>query len=143
MALFRLKKNTEASKEAKNEALQEKGVLKKNVERKEEKKMPAQDSLLRHSTDLSQVLVRPRVTEKATLCAERGVYVFDISPKANKRDVFRAIKALYNVEPKKIRVAKVPRKLVHVKGTRNKVGFKSGGKKAYVYVREGDTIDIV
>lgn len=88
----------------------------------------------------ANVLVRPRVTEKAAGLSEKGVYVFDIQKNANKRDVSNAVKAFYNVTPERVRVIPVPAKEVFVRG---KVGTKKGGKKAYVYLKEGDKIEIV
>jgi large subunit ribosomal protein L23 len=82
-------------------------------------------------------LVRPRVTEKATMLAERNVYTFDVARDATKNEIEKAIKTLYNVAPKKIRVLPNPYKTTMIRG---KVGTKGGGKKALVYLNEGDTI---
>ncbi len=85
------------------------------------------------------VLKHPRVTEKATLSAERNVYVFDVVPEANKFQVKEAIKSLYKVIPVKVNIITVPAKRIIYRG---KKGVKSGGKKAYVYLKEGDKINI-
>lgn len=92
-------------------------------------------------TSLSHVLSRPRITEKATDAAARGVYVFDVSQKSNKRMVMQAIAELYKVTPRKVSIV-----TVHPKNVRNmrtgRAGVKQGGKKAYVYLKEGDTITL-
>ena len=94
-----------------------------------------------HKTkDLSHILRRPRVTEKASMKAETGVYAFEIDVSATKNDVAAAVKKLYNVSPIKIAVVPIPPKNVIV---RNKRGVKKGGKKAYVYLKEGDKIEFV
>ena len=49
-----------------------------------------------------------------------------------------AIKAFYKVTPEKINIVRNPSKTVFVRG---KKGVKSGVKKAYVYLKEGDKIE--
>ncbi len=85
-------------------------------------------------------IIRPRVTEKATTVAERGVHVFEIEKGTTKREVVKAVMELYKVQPVKVNVVKIPRKQVFVRG---KKGFKAGGKKAYVYLKKGEKIEIV
>lgn len=89
----------------------------------------------------SNKIIRPRVTEKATAATERGsIYVFEVEPGASKKEIAAAIKNLYKVTPVKINVVKIPRKQVFVRG---KKGFKAGGKKAYVYLKKGEKIEVV
>lgn len=85
-------------------------------------------------------IIRPRVTEKATTVAEGGIYVFEIEKGTTKREVAKAIEELYKVKPIKVGIVKIPRKQVFVRG---KKGFKAGGKKAYVYLKKGDKIEII
>ena len=42
--------------------------------------------------DIAHVLKQPRITEKATESAERGAYVFEVSPRATKKDVAQAVR---------------------------------------------------
>lgn len=87
------------------------------------------------------VLFRPRVTEKATeKSANDNVYVFEIFKNITKKDVASAIHSKYNVRPFKISIVKIPSKKIRSRG---KVGFRSSGKKAYVYLKKGDKIEIV
>ena len=90
--------------------------------------------------DPAAVLVRPRITEKASFKAEENVYTFEVSVKATKTEVIKAIKALYNVDPIKVNMVKIPSKRTFSRG---KWGVKSGGKKAYVYLKKGDTIELM
>ena len=85
------------------------------------------------------IMKQPRITEKATVSAEGGAYVFDVFPRATKGDVVRAVKELYHVTALKVRIAAIPRKSVFVRG---RVGVKGGGKKAYVYLKKGEKIEI-
>ena len=91
--------------------------------------------------DLSHVLSHARITEKATMQQSGSVYTFDIASSATKRDIMRAVYQIYKVSPKKIRVVTIPTKTVrHARS--GKMGVKGGGKKAYVYLKQGDSITI-
>lgn len=84
------------------------------------------------------VLLRPRVTEKASFLSALNVYTFEISPKASKAEVAKAVKAFYNVSPLRVNIVKNPNKKISFRG---KSGVKQGVKKAYVYLKEGDKIE--
>lgn len=88
-----------------------------------------------------QVIVRPRITEKAALKSEVArAYTFEVTPKANKFSVAAAIKELYKVTPVKVNIVNLPSKNVVKRG---KKGVKAGARKAYVYLKEGDKIEFV
>jgi large subunit ribosomal protein L23 len=91
--------------------------------------------------DYAHVLRNPRITEKATMHSMQGVYVFDIATSATKRDIIRAVSEIYKVLPRKVSIATVPSKNVRSVRT-GKKGIKSGGKKAYIYLKKGETITI-
>ena len=88
------------------------------------------------------ILLAPRITEKGAYLSESGVYLFNVAVDATKHDIMAAIKKIYNVTPRKVTVATVPRKVVATRNT-NRKGKTVGGKKAYVYLKKGETIDIV
>ena len=89
--------------------------------------------------NLTQVLMHARVTEKASMHQSSGIYTFDISAEATKRDILQAVKKLYGVTPRKINVVTVRAKNVRSART-GKAGVKKGGRKAYVYLKQGDSI---
>jgi ribosomal protein L23 len=91
--------------------------------------------------DHSSTLLHARITEKATENAGLSVYTFDVSPSATKRGILQAVKKIYGVTPRKIAIVRVPSKNVRSMRT-GKRGVKSGGKKAYVYLKKGETITI-
>jgi len=68
------------------------------------------------------------------------VYVFEIAPKANKKDVAQAVKEQYKVTPVKVTTVTTPAKRTVVRGKR---GTKASFKKAYIYLKKGDKIEIV
>lgn len=94
-----------------------------------------------NGNDTAYVLLRPRITEKATILQERGAYVFDVSPRATKPQVVLAIKRAYNVTPHSVNVVTIRAKNVRNMKTGRR-GVKSGGKKAYVFLNKGDTITL-
>lgn len=89
----------------------------------------------------NNVLLRPRITEKAAIAADKNrVYIFEVTSDATKKSIAASVRGAYGVTPKKVRVATIPPKNVFVRGKR---GVKSGGKKAYVYLKKGDKIELM
>src|ERR1041385_3894764 len=112
---------------------------KKNKEVKKAEAPAADISAVSMKSDLAHVLRHARITEKATVAAESGVYIFSVTESASKRDITAAVRKLYSVTPIKVRVSTVPSKTRRSMRT-GKIGVKKGGKKAYVYLKKGDTI---
>jgi len=115
----------------------------KKVEIKKEETLPVlkgASASLSISKEPSDIILRPRVTEKATDLSQNNVHVFEISSTANKNAVKLAFAKIYKVVPVKVSIVKNPAKNVVVRGKR---GVKSGVKKAYVYLKEGDKVEIV
>jgi large subunit ribosomal protein L23 len=92
--------------------------------------------------NISSNILSPRITEKGAYLSEKGVYVFNVSKDANKGEVAAAIKAIYKVTPVSVRMAAVPSKRVFTRGT-NRFGRTAGGKKAFVYLKKGEKIEIM
>ena len=87
------------------------------------------------------VLLRPRITEKAVIGADKShVYVFEVTKEATKKSISASVHDVYKVTPVKVNVVTMQAKPVFVRG---KKGFKSGGKKAYVYLKKGDKIELI
>ncbi len=86
------------------------------------------------------IIIRPRITEKSGMMNEAlNVYTFEVSKNATKYTVAQAVKGLYKVTPLKVRIVSLPRKNVFVRGTKGK---QSAIKKAMVFLKKGDKIDI-
>jgi large subunit ribosomal protein L23 len=92
--------------------------------------------------DLTSVIVAPRITEKAVGLSEQNVYTFVVHQNATKFAVRDAIKALYNVTPVKVNIVN-KKAAKRVKGFSGKTVHDKGMKKAYVYLKQGDVINIV
>jgi large subunit ribosomal protein L23 len=84
-------------------------------------------------------VIRPHVTEKAMLLSERRVSTFDVFTNANKKEIAEFVRAQYGVTPLAVRIAKNAGKEKFIRG---RWGKKAGVKKAYVYLKEGDKIEL-
>lgn len=105
-----------------------------------EKKVSVPQKPMTHS--VASALIKPRITEKAALLLEKNVYTFEIKKGASKYDVRDAVVSLYKVTPKQIRIVnQAPRR--YSSKTRGRELLQSGLRKAYVYLKEGDRIDLV
>ncbi len=93
-------------------------------------------SIKKHASD---VIRKPRITEKAARASENNQYVFELVPGATKASVAAAVKELYKVTPISVNVARTPAKRVMVRG---KAGVKKGVIKAYVTLKKGDSIEL-
>lgn len=114
---------------------------KKNTKTEEAAGTKAPASTAHIAVAATALLKNPRITEKATAAALGSVYIFDVAGNATKRDIIKAVVALYKVTPRKVAVVSVPTKSVRNMRTGVR-GTKGGGKKAYVYLAKGETISI-
>lgn len=86
------------------------------------------------------VLVRPLITEKATILAGENKYAFEVHPRANKIQIRDAVEAAFEVKVTAVNV-------LNVKGKQRRLGRRSAGrspdwKKAIVTLAEGDKIQV-
>ena len=98
---------------------------------------PAQKGPAKESA--SPFLSHPRVSEKASFLKAGNCYVFEVPLRANKRLVAEAIKKTYHKTPTQVRMLPIPAKTLFARGRR---GVSGGGKKAYVFLKKGDTIEL-
>jgi large subunit ribosomal protein L23 len=96
------------------------------------------------STDrnLESVIVGPRITEKSVSLGESNVYTFTIHKDATKFQVRDAVKAFYGVTPVKVNIVN-KKPADRLSGSKNRMVKVPGMKKAYVYLKKGDTINLV
>ncbi len=90
--------------------------------------------------DRVNVLVRPHITEKAAILAEKGTYIFQVAKNTNKIEISKAIQALYGVTPVRVNIVNLPNTRVIVRG---KAGVKAGVRKALVTLKKGDKIELI
>jgi len=106
------------------------------------KKETNTEVVLTTGRNYSSILRSPRITEKAMRVSENNVYVFEVARNATKYDVRDAVKKFFNVTPVKVNIVnKAPRQFKTTNNRRTKT--EHGMKKAYVYLKKGDTISLV
>jgi large subunit ribosomal protein L23 len=114
-------------------------------EKKEETSAPEQSSkkaAVVADRDFTSVILSPRITEKAVGANEKNVYTFIVRRDATKFTVADAVKALFKVTPVKVNIVnKSPRQFMS--RSKGRVQSEKGMKKAYVYLKKGDRIDLV
>lgn len=90
---------------------------------------------------LLDVLVEPRITEKATrIGEENNQFIFKVARDASKPEIKEAVEQLFDVQVSSVQV-------LNVKGKRKRFGMTQGRrdnwKKAYVTLEPGFEIDFM
>jgi large subunit ribosomal protein L23 len=88
---------------------------------------------------LSDVLLKPWITESSTNLAPLNKYVFLVDKKADKKKITQAVENLYKVKVAAVNIINMPKKK-RVYGRTS--GWKAGFKKALVTLKKGDQIDL-
>ena len=102
---------------------------------------PVISNALPTDKDISSVIIKPRLTEKAIRQNDQNVYTFIVRRDATKFTVTDAVKSLFKVTPVKVNIVnKSPRQFMS-KG-KGRTLYEQGMKKAYVYLKKGDRIDM-
>ena len=84
-------------------------------------------------------IIRPIITEKATILSEQNKTVFKVHKKANKKNIKKNIEKLFKVKVIKINIINRKPKLKLRQGRKT---FKTGYKKAIVTLKKGQSIDL-
>jgi len=90
------------------------------------------------------ITLKPRMSEKTYAQSQDGVFVFDVDMDANKHQIAAAVASTYDVTVTKVNivVAKGKVKRRYSKLRKYETGKRSNVKKAYVTLKEGDSIPI-
>jgi len=91
-----------------------------------------------------RVLIKPLVTEKSNLVTEKeGKYVFVVNRTSTKDEIKKAVESYFNVTVVAVNTSITPGK-VKTKMTKKGMvaGRKSAQKKAYITLKEGNSIDV-
>ena len=92
-----------------------------------------------NETRLLKVLLSPHVSEKATGAVMNRQYVFKVMADATKAEVRKAVEFIFKVNVTAVQVANVKRK---VKTFARIKGWRKSYKKAYVTLKEGQSIEL-
>lgn len=89
----------------------------------------------------ARVLLRPSITEKSLRATEKSIYVFLVDPRTTKKEVMKAVKEVYKVTAVKVNIVRVAPRAT-VSRARRRKGVSSGYKKAFVYLKKGEKIEL-
>ena len=88
---------------------------------------------------LTNIIVSPRISEKATMRADiDNQHVFSVLKDATKPEIKKAVELMFDVKVKSVRLMNVQCKLTRVGRT---FGKRKDWKKAYVRLQEGFDIN--
>lgn len=85
------------------------------------------------------LILAPRITEKASLQSEANAYTFVVAKNATKLSLAKEIEKSYKVKPTAINIININGK---IKFKRGAWGKTAGIKKAVVFLKKGDTINL-
>ncbi|MFA6393665.1 MAG: 50S ribosomal protein L23 [Patescibacteria group bacterium] len=86
-----------------------------------------------------RVLIKPLVTEKASVLSSLNKYNFSVSPDANRIEVAKAIHEVYGIKPVKVNIINNKGKKVRYGKTK---GTRKDWKKAVVTLPAGKSINV-
>jgi large subunit ribosomal protein L23 len=84
-------------------------------------------------------ILKPIITEKATLLSEHGKIVFQVPLTATKKEIAEAVEELFKVKVTKVNTIRLKGKTKRFRGV---AGKRSDVKKAVVTLQEGHAIDV-
>lgn len=92
---------------------------------------------------MSQLILTPRISEKAIALAERGTYVFEVPTATNKIEVSKAVELAFSVKVATVNMLITKGKVVNSRTRRKSVpGRRSDLKKAMVTLQKGHKIGL-
>ncbi len=86
-----------------------------------------------------RILIKPVVSEKASIAESLNGYTFKVAKDASKKHIKEAVEQIYGVKPEKVRIINVEGKELRVKTGKARRG---DWKKAIVTLLKGQSIDI-
>jgi large subunit ribosomal protein L23 len=94
--------------------------------------------------DVRNIILKPVITERSTMLKERDdKFVFEVDPRANKREIKNAVEKLFGVTVKQVRtsIMRGKSKTTFMRAGRF-TGRRPDRKKAIVTLAKGENIDI-
>lgn len=90
-----------------------------------------------NTREIIDLVIRPILTEKATMLMEQNQYTFDVASKASKPEIKAAIEQIFDVKVQSVNTHKPPRKKRRVGKF---IGYRSNYKRAIVTLAEGSSL---
>ena len=92
---------------------------------------------------MTQIIIRPILTEKITALGEKRQYAFEVALSSNKVEIGKEVEKKFKVKVTSIRTMRVQGKTKTQLTRRGRFeGRTRTWKKALVTLKEGDTIDL-
>lgn len=89
------------------------------------------------------IVLKPRMSEKTYALSTQRVFVFDVDSDLNKHQIAEAVESTYEVTVTHVRIVVQKGKTKRLyRNRRYETGTRSDVKKAYVTLKEGDSIPI-
>jgi large subunit ribosomal protein L23 len=93
-----------------------------------------------NTREIIDLVIRPILTEKATMLMEQNQYTFDVASKASKPEIKAAIEQIFDVKVQSVNTHKPPRKKRRVGKF---IGYRSNYKRAIVTLAEGSSLQSI
>lgn len=93
-----------------------------------------------NARDIIDLVIRPILTEKATMLMEQNKYTFDVASKATKPQIKAAIEQIFDVKVQSVNTHQPPRKKRRVGRF---IGYRSQYKRAIVTLAEGASLQSI
>ena len=93
-----------------------------------------------NARDIIDLVIRPILTEKATMLMEQNKYTFDVASKATKPQIKAAIEEIFDVKVQSVNTHQPPRKKRRVGRF---IGYRSQYKRAIVTLAEGASLQSI
>jgi ribosomal protein L23 len=88
----------------------------------------------------SAILGKPVITEKAAKASSSNTYAFNVAVGATKSEIAKAFVAQYKHKPVRVNIINKRAKSYFKRGV---LGFGKKGKKAYITLPKGKTIEVI
>lgn len=88
---------------------------------------------------MSQLILTPKISEKAIFMAERGIFIFEVPSSANKIEIAKAVEAQFKVNVTDVNIVIAKGKLKRFKQV---FGRQKDIKKAMVKLKKGQHIEL-
>ena len=88
---------------------------------------------------MSQLILTPKISEKAIFMAERGIFIFEVPTSANKIEITKAVEAQFKVNVTDVNIVIAKGKLKRFKQV---LGRQKDVKKAMVKLKKGQHIEL-
>ena len=92
--------------------------------------------------DAYSTIIRPVVSEKATILGDQGKYVFEVAPGANKIQIKQAVEQAFATKKVQVAAVNILRVVGKTRRRGKSIGMTRSWKKAVVTLKPGQRLDL-